>query len=120
MTAGKNEMWKRWLPLGICVLLGALLYAGIRPERVDRAVTLDGFGIAPNQPEMAPERYQQWLGFIKKPPRMHVHPDRAAFVRRLMQQRAQLKLLHLSLIKRFGPREIEKVLRHHLCPTQRR
>ena len=27
-------MWKRWLPLGICVLLGALLYAGIRLAEV--------------------------------------------------------------------------------------
>ena len=33
----------------------ACLYAGIRPERVERTVTLDGFGIAPNPPEMAAE-----------------------------------------------------------------
>jgi pimeloyl-ACP methyl ester carboxylesterase len=62
----------------------ACLYAGIRPERVERVVTLEGFGIAPNPPDMAPERYRQWLGALEKPPRMHVYPDRAAFARRLL------------------------------------
>jgi pimeloyl-ACP methyl ester carboxylesterase len=63
----------------------ACLYAGIRPERVERLITLEGFGIAPTRPEMAPERYRQWLGQIRERPKMHVHPDRAAFARRLMR-----------------------------------
>lgn len=63
----------------------ACLYAGIRPERVERVLTLDGFGIAPTTPDMAPERYRKWLDVLQAPPRMHVYPDRAAFARRLMR-----------------------------------
>jgi pimeloyl-ACP methyl ester carboxylesterase len=63
----------------------ACLYAGLRPERVARVISLEGFGIAPTTPEMAPERYRQWLGTLQKPPRMHVYADREAFARRLLQ-----------------------------------
>jgi pimeloyl-ACP methyl ester carboxylesterase len=61
----------------------ACLYAGIRPGRVKSVVTLEGFGIAPNPPDMAPERYGKWLDLLKSPPAMHVYPDRGAFARRL-------------------------------------
>ncbi|MCL2345613.1 MAG: alpha/beta hydrolase [Desulfobulbus sp.] len=63
----------------------AALYAGIRPERVERLVTLEGFGIAPTTPDMAPERYRQWLGQLRAPPRLSAYPDRAAFARRLLK-----------------------------------
>lgn len=83
----------------------ACLYAGIRPERVDRLVTLEGFGIAPTQPAMAPERYQQWLGTLQQPPRMHLYADRAAFARRLRQsdrfltaERADFLARHLARV----------------------
>ncbi|MBK8889523.1 MAG: alpha/beta fold hydrolase [Dechloromonas sp.] len=62
----------------------ACLYAGIRPERIESLVSLEGFGIAPHAPEMAPERYQQWLDTLQRPPHMHVYQDRAAFARRLL------------------------------------
>lgn len=83
----------------------ACLYAGIRPERVERTITLEGFGIAPTTPEMAPERYRQWLGALKEPPRMHVYPDRAAFARRLLHmdkfllpERADYLARHLARV----------------------
>ncbi len=81
------------------------LYAGIRPDRVESLITLDGFGIAPTQPEMATERYRLWLGQLAKPPRMHVYHDRAGFAHRLMktdrfltQPRADFLALHLARI----------------------
>ncbi len=81
------------------------LYAGIRPERVERLISLEGFGIAPTKPEMAPERYEQWLGALRSPPRMHVYADRAAFARRLQQsdrfltpERADFLSRHLARI----------------------
>jgi len=83
----------------------ACLYAGLRPERVEKTVSLEGFGIAPTQPEMAPERYRQWLGALKQPPRMHVYADRAAFARRLLHgdrflsaERADFLAKHLARI----------------------
>lgn len=68
----------------------ACLYAGLRPERVSHLATLEGFGIAPTTPDMAPHRYRDWLNQQKTAPRMHVYPDRAAFVRRLRQNDPRL------------------------------
>lgn len=80
------------------------LYAGLRPKRVKRVVSLEGFGIAPNPPEMAPERYRKWLDVLKSPPAMHVYPDRAAFARRLQRddpfitpERAAFLAEHLAI-----------------------
>jgi pimeloyl-ACP methyl ester carboxylesterase len=39
----------------------AVMYAGIRPQRVARVVDLEGFGMAGTRPEQAPERYARWL-----------------------------------------------------------
>ena len=83
----------------------ACLYAGIRPERVEKLITLEGFGIAPTQPDMAPERYRQWLDQLDKPPRMHVYRDRAGFAHRLLKtdrfltpERADFLAIHLARI----------------------
>lgn len=83
----------------------ACLYAGLRPERVARVISLEGFGVAPTTPEMAPERYRQWLGTLQKPPRMHVYANREAFTRRLLQndrfltaERAAYLAKHLARI----------------------
>lgn len=102
----------RYAPAGQVRLAGhsmggilACLYAGIRPGRVEKLITLEGFGIAPTTPGMAPERYQQWLGALRKPPRMHVYADRAAFARRLLHsdrfltpERATFLAKHLARI----------------------
>lgn len=58
-----------WLaPAGPVALLGhsmggivAGLYAGIRPERVGKLISLEGFGLPATQPEQAPARYRRWL-----------------------------------------------------------
>lgn len=41
------------------------LYAGLRPERVKRLVSLDGFGIPSTPPSKAAARYVEWLDAIK-------------------------------------------------------
>lgn len=81
-----------YAPAGKVTLVGhsmggivACLYAGIRPERIERVISLEGFGIAPHQPEMATERYRQWLDQRRTPPSLHVYADREHFARRLMK-----------------------------------
>lgn len=85
-------------------ILGTL-YAGIRPQRVQRLVSLEGMGIAPTTADMAPARYRQWLDELAQPPRMHVYPDRQAFARRLLksdpylsEERAEFLSRHLARI----------------------
>jgi pimeloyl-ACP methyl ester carboxylesterase len=43
----------------------AMMYAGVRPERIRRLVNLEGFGMAPTQPAQAPTRYAKWLDQLK-------------------------------------------------------
>jgi len=43
----------------------AMLYAGIRPQRVRRLVNLEGFGLPATQPEQAVARFTQWLDELK-------------------------------------------------------
>lgn len=44
----------------------AMLYAGVRSQRVRRLVNLEGFGMARTQPEQAPARYREWLDEVKR------------------------------------------------------
>jgi pimeloyl-ACP methyl ester carboxylesterase len=39
----------------------ACVYAGLRPERVSRLVSLDGFGLPDRKPEEAPAQMRRWL-----------------------------------------------------------
>ncbi len=115
---------RRYAPNGPVRLVGhsmggiiACLYAGIQPERVEKVVTLEGFGIAPTRPDMAPERFAQWLEALQQAPRMHVYGDRAAFARRLMKtdrflsaERADFLSRHLG---RIGDGETRNGERRH-------
>jgi pimeloyl-ACP methyl ester carboxylesterase len=42
------------------------MYAGIRPERVARLVSMEGLGLARHAPDQAPVRYGQWLDQLKE------------------------------------------------------
>lgn len=44
----------------------AMLYAGVRPERVRRLVNLEGFGLPDTVPAQAPGRLTQWLNEVKQ------------------------------------------------------
>lgn len=39
----------------------AMMYAGVRPERIRRLVNLEGFGLPATQPTQAPRHLAQWL-----------------------------------------------------------
>ncbi|MDD2547733.1 MAG: alpha/beta hydrolase [Burkholderiaceae bacterium] len=44
----------------------AMMYAGVRPQRVHRLVNLEGFGLPATRPEQAPARYARWMDEIKQ------------------------------------------------------
>jgi len=44
-----------------------LHYAGIRPTRVRRVVSLDAFGVRAEEPSAAPEKYAKWLDALSDP-----------------------------------------------------
>ena len=43
----------------------AMVYSGVRPERIRRLVNLEGFGLPETRPAQAPERYAKWIDQIK-------------------------------------------------------
>lgn len=43
----------------------AMLYAGVRPERVRRLINLEGFGMPRTVPAQAPGRYARWIDELK-------------------------------------------------------
>jgi pimeloyl-ACP methyl ester carboxylesterase len=46
----------------------ASVYAGIRPQRVARLVSMEGLGLSRQPPDRAPGRYAQWLDELKESP----------------------------------------------------
>ena len=44
----------------------AMLYSGVRPERIRRLVNLEGFGMPATQPAQAPKRYAKWIDELKQ------------------------------------------------------
>ena len=43
----------------------AMMYSGVRPERIRRLINLEGFGLPATRPAQAPERYAKWMDEIK-------------------------------------------------------
>ena len=61
----------------------AMIYAGVRPQRVRRLVNLEGFGMPQTQPHQAPKRYAQWLDELKTPPALRDYDSVEAVAQRL-------------------------------------
>lgn len=70
----------------------ALTYAGIRPERVARVVSLEGVGMPRRAPDEAPGRFAQWLGQLRVPPEHGGYRDYAALAQRLQSKHPRLSL----------------------------
>ena len=43
----------------------AMVYAGVRPQRVRRLINLEGFGMPPSRPAQAAGRYARWMDELK-------------------------------------------------------
>jgi pimeloyl-ACP methyl ester carboxylesterase len=68
----------------------AMLYAGIRPQRVARVVSLEGFGIPAESPDVAPDKFAKWLDALKDPPSFRSYASLAAVADRLQKNNPRL------------------------------
>ena len=73
--ADLEALLDHYQPSGPALLVGhsmggviASIYAGIRPDRVARLVSMEGLGLARHAPDQAPKRYAQWLDQLKDTP----------------------------------------------------
>ncbi len=72
----------------------AMIYAGVRPERIRRLVNLEGFGMAPTKPAQAPTRYAKWMDELKNLHKgeldLKPYDDVSGVARRLMKTNPRL------------------------------
>ena len=69
----------------------AMLYAGLRPQRVRRLVNLEGFGMPETRPQQAPKRYVQWLDELKQPAQLRRYDSVGAVADRLRKTNPLLR-----------------------------
>lgn len=61
------------------------LYAGVRPERIRRLVSVEGFGLPFIESDNAPERYAKWLDQLQSPPSLKAYSDFTGLEQRLQR-----------------------------------
>jgi pimeloyl-ACP methyl ester carboxylesterase len=86
----------------------ALVYAGLRPERVVRLVSLDGFGVPDRPPGDAPAHLARFLASWRSPPSATAYPSIEAMADRLQRGNPRLKrpeALYLALETSRAPPE---------------
>lgn len=69
----------------------AMVYAGVRPQRVRRLVALEGFGMPPTTPAQAPGRYARWLDELARPATLKPHDSLDAVADRLRRTNPRLR-----------------------------
>jgi pimeloyl-ACP methyl ester carboxylesterase len=65
-------------------------YAGLRPERVRRVISLEGLGLGRTNAESAPKRLVQWLDAQRDPPRFRPYASFAELAQRLQRNNPRL------------------------------
>ena len=68
----------------------ASLYAGVRPQRVAKLISIEGFGLAATQPEQAPDRLRRWLDENRRQHDFHTHSGLDAIATRLIKSNPRL------------------------------
>jgi len=76
----------------------ACIYAGVRPQRVARLVSLEGFGIPAEKPELAPEKLLKWLDALRDPPSFAPYPNLADVADRLQKNNPRMARDHAEFL----------------------
>jgi len=81
-------------------------YAGIRPQRVRRLVTLEGLGLARTSADRSPDRHAWWLDELRNPPRLAPYRSFAAVAARLQRNNPRLSDERAEFLARHWAREL--------------
>lgn len=68
----------------------AVTYAGLRPERIRRLVTLEGMGLARTVSDSAPRRLVKWLDELRNPPGFKPYASYDTVAQRLKRTNSRL------------------------------
>jgi pimeloyl-ACP methyl ester carboxylesterase len=86
-------------------------YSGIRPQRVTRLASLEGFGWHRMTPDMAPRHFGRWLDELKSPPAFRAYRSFDEVEQRMIKsnprlQPARARFLARHWAKETGPGEV--------------
>jgi pimeloyl-ACP methyl ester carboxylesterase len=76
----------------------ACVYGGVRPQRVARLVSLEGFGIPAEKPEVAPDKLLKWLDALRDPPSFAPYANLAAVADRLQKNNPRMARDHAEFL----------------------
>ena len=127
-VADLDALLERFSPGAPARLLGHSLggnvvmhYAGARPARVAKVVSLEGFGIPFEQPEVAPRKMTRWLDALRAPEGFRPYADMERVADRLQKTNPRLtrdKALflasHWAHVRPDGRVELRSDPRHKL------
>jgi pimeloyl-ACP methyl ester carboxylesterase len=83
-------------------------YAGVRPERVRRVITLEGLGLARSSPESAARRMIQWLDAQREPPRFKPYANFRELAERLRANNPRLTQSKADFLAQHWGRETDR------------
>ena len=112
--ADLEALLDRYQPSGPALLVGhsmggviASVYAGIRPDRVARLVSMEGLGLARHTPDQAPTRYLQWLDQLKDPPGFRPYRSFDEVAARLRKNNPRLSADKAAFLARHWAKPLE-------------
>ena len=98
----------------------ANLYAGVRPERVSRLVSLEGFGLPRTPAEQAPLRYAKWLGNLRDGPQSSRYETTEQLAAHLVKRNSRLPVHNAHFIAEAWMRQaVDGTQRLHFDPYHR-
>jgi pimeloyl-ACP methyl ester carboxylesterase len=80
-------------------------YAGLRPERVRRVITLEGLGLTRTSADSAPGRLLRWMDAQDDPPRFKPYASFGELAQRLKANNPRLTQEHAEFLARHWGRE---------------
>ena len=103
--ADLDELLDRLCPASPARLVGhsmggnvAMVYAGVRPDRVQRIVNLEGFGLPRTDPSQAPARLARWLDQLRERPEPGDYATAQDLAERLLRRNPRLGAGRASFI----------------------
>jgi pimeloyl-ACP methyl ester carboxylesterase len=85
----------------------AVMYSGVRPERLRWIVNLEGIGLPRIPPDTAPARYAQWLDELKQPVRVSRYRSVDQLAGILRQRNPRLPSDHADFVARAWSRRLD-------------
>jgi pimeloyl-ACP methyl ester carboxylesterase len=82
-----------------------LHYAGIRPARARRVISLDAFGVRAEESSAAPEKYTKWLDALLTPPEFASYDSFEAVADRLQKNSRRLTRDQAAFLARHWARD---------------